>query len=231
MRVTIGNASYAIAIVKLSFDLAPGVLALRGAGAGSPQPLRPIEEAPLPWEAPTAPSDLAPWLPSSAVIARAVATQLGRVPRTTRAVALTVSRARSALLMKVLHVYGDRLASAPAQIAPFVEMPIVWERALADAECNPAGIAPSSGRLPNIVDPHRLQTPGGYGPISRAWPVRKRCLGDVSASNADGVEPVLPARFDDEYYHPAPFDQRCPKLEGDEWIALDGMHAELERIE
>jgi hypothetical protein len=105
---------------------------------------------------------------------------------------------------------------------PFERMPIVYERAVAglDAHDNPL----ATGGEPNIVDPVRPDNPGGFGPISRGWPVRRRLLGATPRNVLDLPIAEIPDGFDWSYFQAAPDDQRTDLLRGDEWILLEGLH-------
>jgi hypothetical protein len=135
-------------------------------------------------------------------------------PTVSRTVRLALFDGRRALLDKRLLI-RDR--------AGFERMPIVYERAGAglDAQENP--VAPF-GVEPSIVDPSNPQRPAGLGPISRAWPARRRLLGATPRKALDGPIAEIPPGFDWSYFQAAPPDQRVDFLRGDEWIVLEGLH-------
>jgi hypothetical protein len=105
--------------------------------------------------------------------------------------------------------------------ASFDRLPLVYERALGGMSVpdNPLGVA-----APSIVDPQAPDRPAGFGPISRAWPVRKALLGSTPRKVLDGDVADIPDGFDWSYYQAAPAEQRLDDLAGDEWILLAGLH-------
>ena len=114
----------------------------------------------------------------------------------------------------------------------FQRMPIVYERAVRDAEGleNPFGVDPSSGP-PGVIDPAHPERPAGFGPIARTWPTRKRLLGATPRKALEGAIAEIPEGFDWAYYQAAPLDQRAERLAGDEWILLEGLHPTLPRLQ
>lgn len=104
----------------------------------------------------------------------------------------------------------------------FQRMPVTYERALRGPTGleNPLGVAES----PTIIDPARPDRPAGFGPIARAWPVRKRLLGSTPLKALDSALLDIPDGFDWTYFQAAPADQRVDVLRGDEWIVLEGLH-------
>lgn len=117
--------------------------------------------------------------------------------------------------------------------AGFQQMPIVYERAFGGMGNldNPVGVGvvPGSGE-PNIVDLNDATRPAGYGPISRAWPSRRRLLSAALRAQIEGAAPDIPEPFNWAYFQSAPIDQRIDALRGDEWIVMDGLHPEHPRI-
>src|SRR5262249_5514981 len=83
-------------------------------------------------------------------------------------------------------------------------MPIVYERAAMGpgGQDNPLG---TSG-APSIVAPADLGRPAGFGPIARAWPVRRRLLGKMSPRALERSVVELPDAFDWSYFQAAPAD-------------------------
>lgn len=151
---------------------------------------------------------------------------------------------------KVLRVTGDRAwsnrrISAPA---PFVTMPIVYERAFGGFDPasrdtpapqwdvrNPLGtgfaLSASSAdglRLPNVEYPDRLiarwddrPEPAGFGPICSHWQPRVRLAGTYDQKWQQERFPLLPLDFDDRHYQCAPVDQQAPAfLVGGEPVVL-----------
>jgi hypothetical protein len=112
--------------------------------------------------------------------------------------------------------------------APFSRMPVRYDRAAAGADSfeNPFGISPQGPDAPNIVDPRDPSHPAGFGPIARAWPSRKRLLGDTPRDALERPIQEIPDNFHWSYFQSAPPDQQTAHLRGDEWIALQGLHPE-----
>ncbi len=125
------------------------------------------------------------------------------------------------ILERVLHVYCDR--DPAGNVLPFARMPLTPERAMAHVE-NPVG-----SPRPNVVDARGPSIPGFFGPVSRFWPSRARCLRGANAPASIGIV-ELPTDFDWGFYQVAPFDQQVSFLRGDEWVVLDGIHPKIPRI-
>lgn len=182
-----------------------------------------------------APDDLAPYRPFADVVFRGHAHAPGNKPVAAMAVRLSLLRGRQALLDKRLIVSGDRL-QAPNQPAPaampFVDMPIVWERALGGGgfELNPVGIgavpdASGAWALPNVAypGPEMQHRPACFAPLSADAPARLRFLGAQRDEVVNRAVPDLsdPVRYG--YYQVAPPDQQIAFLRGDETIRLEGL--------
>jgi hypothetical protein len=131
---------------------------------------------------------------------------------------------------------GDRLVLDKALLvqdkAPFERMPIVYERASAgpDMQENPFGVASQGPDTPNIVDPRDPSRPAGFGPIARAWPTRRRLLGDTPREALEGPIQEIPDHFNWSYFQSAPLDQQVDRLRGGEWIMLQGLHPERQQL-
>ncbi|WP_437281774.1 DUF2169 domain-containing protein [Sorangium sp. So ce375] len=146
---------------------------------------------------------------------------------------------------------GDYVASLPVRLAvfgasgcaldkrllvrdkkPFQRMPVVYERAARGASGweNPFGVDASDGEA-GVLDPRDPTRPAGFGPIARAWPVRKRLLGKTRRETLEGPNAEIPAGFDWSYFQAAPPDQRIDYLRGDEWIVLENLHPAARRLE
>jgi hypothetical protein len=221
---------WATVIVKATFRLVPGQVAelvpplpvagvdrLSSAGTGS------LAEA----------AETAPHLPGAGVIltGHACAPRGRAVP--SLAVRLGLAGDRR-LLDKTLHVYGDCPAGTRASAQPFTRMPLVWERAYGGPSVpeNPAGVGPSNGpALANVVDAADPRRPGGFGPVARGWPARRRLLGGIDAEALGAGVLEIPEGIEWRYFHAAPADQQIEALRGNEWIVLDGMSPELPRVE
>lgn len=214
----IGGVTRLTLVAKATYAIAPGAVAEtapplplierdqdRGAG-------RALDEA----------SDMAPHLPSAGVLLRGTAHARG-APQPSVIVSLGVFRYQW-LVRKRLVVRGD--PGGPAGFSPFSSMPLVYERALGgpSVSANPAGNA----RSPNIVDPENVHRPAGFGPVSPRWSPRCELAPRSGAADPSALD--LPVDVDFRYFHAAPPDQQFPYLEGDEWIALEGVHPSLELI-
>ncbi|MRG97572.1 DUF2169 family type VI secretion system accessory protein [Polyangium spumosum] len=115
----------------------------------------------------------------------------------------------------------------------FQKMPIVYERAFGgpDVPDNPLGIGAGIDEgEPTVVSPEGARRPAGFGPIARAWPLRKRLLGATPRSTLEGRIAEIPPRFDGSYFQAAPPDQRIDFLRGDEHLLLEGLHPSLPRL-
>ncbi|MDC3957232.1 DUF2169 family type VI secretion system accessory protein [Polyangium jinanense] len=112
-------------------------------------------------------------------------------------------------------------------------MPMVYERSTRgmDGQENPFGLEPPTDEQePYILDPTEPHRPAGFGPIGRAWPIRKRLLGSVPRHVLDGPIAEIPEGFNWSYFQAAPLDQRIDWLRGDEWLVLEGLHPALPRF-
>jgi uncharacterized protein YjbI with pentapeptide repeats len=179
-------------------------------------------------------TDLVPYLGRADVVLVGHAYAPHGEPASKVSVRLAVLRDDTALVDKTLAVHGDRKGGA-AQ--PFERIPLVYERALGGVgwDDNPFGVGGRAGAEPdtsaaNILDPARPQRSAGFGPMSRAWPARRRLLGAMKRKAFD--EPIIeiPEGFDWSFFQAAPVDQRTEHLRGDEQILLEGTHPHLPRI-
>lgn len=229
VRATTPGGAFVTVVAKvvLCFD-APN------ASLVAPQPLvvRDKHDADDPESSVVRPSELAPrLLQPEIVLVRATARQPGKQPAPSRAVVLSVYREQTPLLTKMLHVHGHRDAQRPEVLQPFVEMPIAWARSRFEPSVNPFGVRPHEPRLPNVVAPQHPHAPASFEPLARRTPWRKSLLGGISPAIADGLEPVLPADFNWEYYQCAARDQRFAGVAGGEWIVVDGVSFESPRLQ
>lgn len=156
---------------------------------------------------------------------------------------------------KSVRVFGDRAWDAGpagasiAWVAPFVQMPLVWERAYGGTDVtekgphaeprNPVGTGfrvSGSGRalhglpLPNIEDPAAPITspsdapaPAGFAPVAPNWEPRTKFVGTYDDAWQRQRAPYLPADFDARFFHFAPSSLAMPRLQGDEPVAIDGV--------
>ena len=157
-----------------------------------------------------------------------------------------------------LRVWGDRvwsrtatLGARPSDPAPFVRMPLVWERAFGGIASsstpqkpayeprNPIGCGLETNvndaidrAVPNIEDPRApLRQPSdrprpmGVGPIARAWYPRVQFAGTYDEKWTRQRAPMWPFDFDERFFCSAPADlQASPHLTGGEPVALQGLH-------
>ncbi|MFO0626616.1 MAG: DUF2169 domain-containing protein [Polyangiales bacterium] len=144
-----------------------------------------------------------------------------------------------------LLVFGDRTWDAlggMSEPAPFVSMPLRWERAFGgpDHPVNPVGrgiaaVETRQGRtrpLPNLEDPaDLLRGPGDrppptcFAPLHPAWPARLRRTGTYDPAWLKTRWPWLPDDFDWAYYNAAPAPQQVEGYwRGDERVWAKGMH-------
>ncbi|WP_437278087.1 DUF2169 domain-containing protein [Sorangium sp. So ce375] len=178
-------------------------------------------------------AEMAPYLPRADILLGGHAWARHRSPAPLVPVRLRVGLDAAVLLDKTLHVYGDRGGNGRGAPQPFLAMPLGYDRAPggpADPD-NPAGVDPRAGRAPNIIDPRQPTRAAGFGPIAARWPSRQRRLGNADPRGVQAPWPVIPDGFDWAYFQAAPADQQTPFLRGNEWILIEGMHPDLERIE
>jgi hypothetical protein len=152
-------------------------------------------------------------------------------------------------LVKALRVFGDRRweGRGPTDPAPFVVMPMVYERAFGGVDRhsptpekdwdwrNPVGCgyATSSAHLadqpvPNIEAPDRLirawkdrPAPAGFGPIASHWQPRAALAGTYAKDWEQTRQPLLPDDCDDRFFQCAPVDQQTAGfLVGGEVVTL-----------
>jgi hypothetical protein len=140
---------------------------------------------------------------------------------------------RAGSIDKTLVVVGDRSfhrtphGVVPAAPAPFVEMPIVYERTFGGTDPqhgamhrephNPVGVgfalqpeALVGTAAPNIAYPSAARTPAGLGAIAPNWQPRLALAGTYDATWREERMPLCPLDFDVHYFHAAPEDQRVP---------------------
>ena len=190
-----------------------------------------------PWQSLAAADDLAPYLPDVGVtlVGHACAAANRPVPAMSVRLAVSAPGAAAPALDKTIHVFGDRAPSAPGHPAPFVRMPLVYERAFGGAGFadNPVGVGAAAGAtsLPNLVDPIDPRRPAGFGPIPRAWSARRAALGTAAWRALEARVPELGDDFPWRALHAAPVDQRIRELAPDAWLLLDGMHPALVRVQ
>jgi hypothetical protein len=156
-------------------------------------------------------------------------------------------------LVKSVRVTGDRRwtlgpdgAATRSAPAPFVRMPLRYERAALSAE-NPVGIdahAPIAIAAPALPNLERADDGAGtacFGPIAPTWRSRRRLLDDAASFWAHGIArdpdkggPPLgaaPARFDFAFFNAAPPDQQIDLVRPGTPIVLENLHPEHARLE
>ena len=144
-------------------------------------------------------------------------------------------------LRKVLRVSGHRIWAlrSPSRPAPFMEMPIRYERAYGGTNAaskatflpNPVGVGfkgvvsrdALQAEIPNIEYPDSLMggpsdklRPAGFGPIARWWDPRPKLAGTYDKKYLDSRWPLLPLDFDPRFNQMAPADQQSATLVGGE---------------
>ncbi len=130
---------------------------------------------------------------------------------------IAVLRGPSTVLDKALRVVGDR-AAPDAAPKPFVELPLVYERAaggIGSAE-NPLGT-----ELPNVFGLVTSTRPAGFAPVSHTWARRKRLIGGNRKPLEQEVADV--EQGIEAYFQSAPDDQQTDKWTGHEKIVLEGL--------
>jgi hypothetical protein len=161
-------------------------------------------------------------------------------------------------LTKVARVLGDRVwetgasGASMAWVAPFLRMPLVWERAFGGSDLNekgssadmrnPAGTGfrVSGGTkslagmaLPNVEDPAAMVSspsdrpaPMGFAPIAPHWEPRKSFAGTYDEAWQQRRAPYLPADFDARFFQVAPPGLVTPGfLQGGEPVDIRGATA------
>ncbi|MFO0759238.1 MAG: DUF2169 domain-containing protein [Byssovorax sp.] len=223
------GASLKIAvIVKAAFSLVDPVMV----PAEAPEPFRPLDVHYLnrPLGHVIAASDRVPRkdLVDVTLVGPARAPNGEAVPEMrARLVVLQGSRA----IDKAVQVLGNR-ADKDAAPAPFVSMPITWERAYGGATpVNPIGCSGYDDDQPNIVDPQNPFRPVGFGPISAAWPLRNKRLGALTRAFLDAPIVDIPEGFDWGYFQSAPTDQQLAELDPEAIVVLEGFHEGKPRLE
>ncbi len=144
-------------------------------------------------------------------------------------------------IRKQVRVLGDRLrgllgASSPA---PFVVMPVIYERAYGGTEPirgrawrrNPVGVGYREARsqspdvltdYPNLepVGSSLESAPAGFGSIGRGWSPRLEAAGTFDAAWLQDQWPLMPRDFSIAHNQSAPFDQQVEALRTGDPIRL-----------
>ena len=152
---------------------------------------------------------------------------------------------------KLVQVFGDRTwrGLEPSKPAPFVEMPLLYERAFGGSirdqeslvqteERNPVGVGLGIARgrgafgdpLPNIEDPRQLlgegsaPSPAGLGCIAPHWLPRRSFAGTYDERWQRTRAPYVPEDFDARFFQCASDGLRLSKyLSGGEPLVVLGM--------
>lgn len=176
-----------------------------------------------------APCEVTPFSPHVDVLLTGHACAPHGQPAPSQSVRLAIHRNDTWLLNKTLHVYGDR---TDATMVPFNQMAIVYERSYGGPgfSSNPYGTGMTPGSsYPNIVDPLDAAAVAGFGPLSCEMRLA-RLNAPVLPRFIDEQVLELPAGFEDAFFQYAPSDQLLDSLEGNEWVEVDGMHAQHQRL-
>lgn len=148
-------------------------------------------------------------------------------------------------LRKELHVVGDRVwtLGGASEPVPFVELPIVYERAYGGPgyAANPVGkghrplVAAQGGEqpLPNIEEPRQQVSsaysevpPAGFGPLDILWPQRASKAGTYDQRWFQTRFPGFAADMDPSIFNAAPEDQQITGFfRGDESFVLQNLHS------
>ena len=166
-----------------------------------------------------------------------------------KAVAALPVEVRVGEIRKSLYVFGNRywkksaMAMKLTDPEPFVEMPLVYERAFGGEGFgrNPLGrgmtpvILPSGEEvrpLPNVEGPkHLIGSPGdrpepaGFAPLDFTWPQRSGKLGTYDDKWLQERWPYFPEDMDWTYFNAAPEDQQMETFfRGGEKFSIRNMH-------
>lgn len=161
-------------------------------------------------------------------------------------------------IRKQVRVVGDRMWEGtavhmhPSRPTPFVQMPLVFERAFGGSDNshadpkrqgtelrNPVGVGfhrndedwtIQGTALPNLEDPlspigswSDTPPPASFGFVGRGWHPRIRHAGTYDEKWKETQFPFLPADFDERYFLAAPPDQQIPQLQGGEPVRCTNM--------
>lgn len=175
------------------------------------------------------PNDCAPYLGSCDIILFGTAYAAKGVPTKMSSARLALHRNDTALIDKTLYVYGarERWEQEPST---FTAIPIDYEHAYHSPSTNPVGVA-GEAHVPNVLDANRPRHPGCFGAISSGWAPRAEHVPPGFEQGNVGRIVEIPDGFDWSYFQAAPTDQRVPYLQCDEWLSLQSLNAEQERIQ
>jgi hypothetical protein len=197
-----------------------------------------------------APSDLCLGKPATDVVLLGSAWAPGGRPVWSTDVSLTAGP-----VSKTVRVFGDRVwdsgpaGSVIAPVAPFVRVPLVWERAYGGTDetdagpviepRNPVGcgfraprsVRPAAGLpVPNLEDPATLITslrdaprPACFAPVASHWEPRRSFAGTYDDDWQNNRSPYLPHDFNPRFFQIAPMGLTAPGyLQGGEWVDVRG---------
>lgn len=197
--------------------------------------------------------DFAPFKPRADILVNGMAVSPTGNPLTEMTVGIKVGNVR-----KVARVRGDRRWSkglsgqSATDPVPFVEMPLIWERAFGGMDNshsdtkrhgaevrnlvgvgfrrNPDVDAVEGLPLPNLEHPNQQMrnwndrvAPIGFGPLGRGWQPRLSYAGTYDEKWQEERFPFLPEDFDERYFQCAPEDQQTSHFQGGEEVVCANM--------
>lgn len=218
-----GGETLVAVLAKASFALAPE--AAMDAAAPSPLVQSDAHYGESPRRSLRQASEVAPYLPKAEVLVTGHAYAPPGRPATSLVARLALVSGGQVVLDKALRILGD--VDRAGNVQPFMHMPLVYERALFDAEENPVGVVPRPGLGPNILLARAPERPGGFGPLAPRWPSRLRLAGGELPVSPPGGALTLPQGFSWAHFHAAPRDQHIDFLRGDETVVLGSLHPAL----
>ena len=218
---------YCTAIIKVTFDLAAQGLMERV----NPAPIRRGDDYFSGVPSLAGASEIAPQMLEADVTIVGHAYANPRAKK--RSVRFTMVRGDNVLIDKTLYVYGNRVKGGAPK--PFRRMRIGYERALGGLAYpkNPIGVGvdKDSTRRPNIIDPKRPKArAAGFGPYPARFLRRRQYRGEVPLELIEGGIAEYPDDFEWKYFQASPRDQRVPQVKGNEWLLLEGLHPDHDRI-
>ena len=165
-------------------------------------------------------------------------------------VSMVTARLIVGKLDKTIEIHADRVWTKRGELregAPFVKMPLLYERAGGGPETsNPVGVrADARPDLYGQVPIPNLQPSGlhvsrqceeipaiGFGPIAPQWPGRAAKLFSHAAGwdQRRWNERPLPEKLDAAFFNVAPPDQQVGEIRSDEQIVLENLHTAHARL-
>lgn len=243
-----------VVVIKATFDIQPNGT-LKNADEQLPPTIAPEYrgkdgESSLVYE-----QDLIAAKPSTDVYLNAVAHAPHGRPCTELVVGLRMPWGQKTLAVRGDRVWERNLMGVvePSPPRPFVEMPIIYERAYGGYDKqdpdpgqhrlypgNPVGTgmftrgAHRLGKLmPNIELPGKPfdAGPAGFGALCSYWEPRISFQGTYDAHWIEHRRPLLPADYDPRVLQCAPLDQQAPHLRGGERFGLVNMNPRFPAID